>query len=61
MRVYGHMIEILKSLLGNRKFYVEMEGRKSRWRLRRNGLPQVSVLVPLLFNLYTNDKLAFMT
>ena len=27
----------------------------SSWRSQRNGLPQCSVLAPVLFNLYTND------
>ena len=48
-------VNIIKSLLSNRRFFVEMDGRKSRWRKQKNGLPQGSVLAPTLFNIYTND------
>ena len=53
------LVKIIQSLLTNRRFYVEMDGRKSRWRTQKNGLPQGSVLAPTLFNIYTNDQPEF--
>lgn len=51
-----HLVKIIESLLQNRRFFVSMEGKKSRWRNQKTGLAQGSVLAPVLFNLYTNDQ-----
>jgi len=47
---------LIRSLLSNRRFYVVLNDRQSRWFSQRNGLPQGSVLAPTLFNIYTNDQ-----
>ena len=52
----GKLTRIIKNLLGNRRFYVELQGKCSRWRNQKNGLPQGSVLAPILFNIFTNDQ-----
>ncbi len=54
-RDYG-LICMIHTLRENRRFFVELGGKISRWRLQRNSLPQGSVLAPLLSNVYTNDQ-----
>ena len=47
---------MIRNLLENRRFFVELGGKRSRWRSQMNGLLQGSDLAPILFNLYTNDQ-----
>ena len=51
-----HLTDLIRTMLESRRFFVVLNGKKSRWWRQRNGLSQGSVLAPMLFNIYTNDQ-----
>ena len=51
-----HMMGFIMEMLSNRSFVVHTnDGQRSRLRIMKNGVPQCSVLSPMLFNIYISD------
>ena len=51
----GNILKILQDCLTDRKQRVLLNGKKSNWNIITAGVPQGSVLGPLLFLIYIND------
>jgi hypothetical protein len=53
--INGQLYSMLSNYLDDRKIRVVLDGSKSKWHKITAGVPQGSILGPLMFLIYTND------
>ena len=54
-RIAGKLLHLIQNFLSNRKQRVLLNGKNSEWKDISAGVPQGSILGPLLFLVYMND------
>ena len=57
--ICGRMLLYLYNYVNDWKFYLRVKKETSEWMTSKVGIPQVSVLSPLLCNFYTSDAMEF--